>query len=97
MFSTLSQQLQKTFKNLRGHGRVTEENIHEALREVRLALLDADVHFQVAKDFIAQVKQKALGQEVLQSITPGQQIIKIFHDELTSLLGGSAAPLAVNS
>lgn len=95
MFSTLSQQLQKTFKNLRGHGRVTEENINDALREVRLALLDADVHFQVAKDFIAQVKQKALGQEVLQNISPGQQIVKIFHDELTSLLGGDAAPLTM--
>ncbi|MFZ4115535.1 MAG: signal recognition particle protein [Chthoniobacterales bacterium] len=93
MFSTLSNQLQKTFKNLRGHGRITEENINEALREVRLALLDADVHFQVAKDFIAKVKEKALGQEVLQSITPGQQIIKIFQDELTSLLGGDTAPL----
>jgi signal recognition particle subunit SRP54 len=97
MFSSLSQQLQKTFKNLRGHGRITEENINEALREVRLALLDADVHFQVTKDFIAKVKEKALGQEVLQSITPGQQIIKIFHDELTSLLGGDAAPLALAS
>jgi signal recognition particle subunit SRP54 len=97
MFSSLSQQLQKTFKNLRGHGRITEENINEALREVRLALLDADVHFQVTKDFIAKVKEKALGQEVLQSITPGQQIIKIFHDELTLLLGGDAAPLALAS
>lgn len=93
MFSTLSNQLQKTFKNLRGHGRVSEENINEALREVRLALLDADVHFQVAKDFIAKVKEKSLGQEVLQSVTPGQQIVKIFHDELTALLGGDATPL----
>lgn len=97
MFSSLSNQLQKTFKNLRGHGRITEANINEALREVRLALLDADVHFQVAKDFIARVKEKALGQEVLQSVTPGQQIVKIFHDELTTLLGGDAAPLNLSS
>ena len=95
MFSTLSSQLQKTFKNLRGHGRITEENINDALREVRLALLDADVHFQVAKDFILRVKEKALGKEVLTSITPGQQIIKIFHDELTALLGGDAAPISL--
>ncbi|MBX9742977.1 MAG: signal recognition particle protein [Chthoniobacterales bacterium] len=97
MFSSLSNQLQKTFKNLRGHGSITEANINEALREVRLALLDADVHFQVAKDFIARVKEKALGQAVLQSVTPGQQIIKIFHDELTALLGGDAAPLNLSS
>ncbi len=63
------------------------------MRQVRLALLEADVHFQVAKTFIARVKEKALGQEVLRSITPGQQIVKIFHDELTTLLGGDAAPL----
>ena len=95
MFSTLSSQLQKTFKHLRGHGSITEENINEALREVRLALLDADVHFQVAKDFIARVKEKAIGQKVLQSITPGQQIVKIFHDELTTLLGGEAVPMTL--
>ncbi len=93
MFSSLSNQLQKTFKNLRGQGRITEANINDALREVRLALLDADVHFQVTKDFIARVKEKALGQEVIQSVTPGQQIIKIFQDELTALLGGDSAPL----
>lgn len=93
MFSRLSDQLQQTFKNLRGQGRISETNITEALREVRLALLDADVHFQVAKDFIARVKEKALGEEVIKSISPGQQIVKIFHDELTGLLGGDAAPL----
>ncbi|MBM3856542.1 MAG: signal recognition particle protein, partial [Verrucomicrobia bacterium] len=96
MFSRLSDQLQQTFKNLRGQGRITESNIAEALREVRLALLDADVHFQVAKDFIARVKEKALGEEVLKSVTPGQQIIKIFQDELTQLLGGDSAPLNLN-
>ena len=96
MFSRLSDQLQQTFKNLRGHGRLTESNVNDAMREVRLALLDADVHFQVAKDFIARVKEKALGEDVLKSVTPGQQIVKIFHDELTQLLGGDAAPLNLN-
>jgi signal recognition particle subunit SRP54 len=93
MFSRLSDKLQDVFKDLRGHGRISETNINDALREVRLALLDADVHFQVAKDFIASVKEKALGEDVLRSITPGQQIVKIFHDELVTLLGGDASPL----
>ena len=93
MFSKLSDQLQQTFKNLRGHGRLSESNITDALREVRLALLDADVHFTVAKEFIAKVKDRAMGEEVLKSVTPGQQIVKIFHDELTALLGGDNAPL----
>jgi signal recognition particle subunit SRP54 len=93
MFSRLSDKLQDVFKDLRGHGRISEANITEALREVRLALLDADVHYQVAKDFIARVKEKALGEDVLRSITPGQQIVKIFHDELVTLLGGDAEAL----
>jgi signal recognition particle subunit SRP54 len=93
MFDRLSQKLQKVLKDLRGQGRISESNISEALREIRLALLEADVHFQVAKDFIARVKEKALGEEVLISVTPGQQIVKIFHDELAALLGGNAAPL----
>jgi signal recognition particle subunit SRP54 len=93
MFSQLSDKLQEVFKDLRGHGKISEANIDHALRQVRLALLEADVDFQVAKKFIAQVKEKALGEEVLHSITPGQQIVKIFHDELTALLGGDAAPL----
>jgi signal recognition particle subunit SRP54 len=93
MFSRLSDKLQDVFKDLRGHGRISEANINDALREVRLALLEADVHFKVAKDFVARVKEKALGQEVLRSVTPGQQIVKIFHDELTALLGGDDAPL----
>jgi signal recognition particle subunit SRP54 len=93
MFSRLSDKLQDVFKDLRGHGRISEANINDALREVRLALLEADVHFKVAKDFVARIKEKALGQEVLRSVTPGQQIVKIFHDELTALLGGDAAPL----
>ena len=93
MFSRLSDKLQDVFKDLRGHGRISESNVNDALREVRLALLEADVHFKVAKDFIARVKDKALGEEVLRSVTPGQQIVKIFHDELAALLGGAAAPL----
>jgi signal recognition particle subunit SRP54 len=93
MFSRLSDKLQDVFKDLRGHGRISESNVNDALREVRLALLEADVHFKVAKDFIARVKEKALGEEVLRSVTPGQQIVKVFHDELAALLGGEAAPL----
>ncbi len=92
MFSRLSDKLQDVFKDLRGHGRISEQNVTDALREVRMALLEADVHFQVAKDFIARVKEKALGEEVLRSVTPGQQIVKIFQDELTTLLGGDASP-----
>src|SRR5437899_10441947 len=93
MFSQLGDKLQEIFKDLRGHGKISEANIDAALRQVRLALLEADVNFQVAKNFIARVKEKALGEAVLRSITPGQQIVKIFHDELTALLGGDAAPL----
>src|SRR4030088_755038 len=93
MFSQLGDKLQDIFKDLRGHGTISEANINEALRQVRLALLEAEVDFQVAKNFIGRVKEKALGEEVLRSVTPGQQIVKIFHDELTTLLGGDAAPM----
>ena len=93
MFSQLSDKLQDIFKGLRGHGTISQSNIDAALREVRLALLEADVDFQVAKKFIARVREKSLGEAVLRSITPGQQIVKIFHDELTALLGGDAASL----
>ncbi|HJY52944.1 MAG TPA: signal recognition particle protein [Candidatus Udaeobacter sp.] len=93
MFPQLSDKLQEIFKDLRGHGVISESNIDAALRQVRMALLEADVDFQVARKFIARVKEKALGEAVLRSITPGQQIIKIFHDELTGLLGGDAEPL----
>lgn len=96
MFSRLSEKLQGVLKDLRGHGRISEQNVTDSLREIRMALLEADVHFAVAKDFIARVREKALGEEVLLSISPGQQIVKIFHDELTSLLGGDTAPLASN-
>jgi signal recognition particle subunit SRP54 len=96
MFSQLSDRLQDVFKDLRGHGTISETNIDSALRQVRLALLEADVDFQVAKKIIAGVKEKALGEAVLRSITPGQQIVKIFHEELTALLGGDAAPLKLD-
>jgi signal recognition particle subunit SRP54 len=93
MFSQLGDKLQDIFKDLRGHGTISEANVADAMRQVRLALLEADVDYQVAKGFVARVKEKALGEEVLRSVTPGQQIVKIFHDELTALLGGDAAPL----
>src|ERR1700747_488897 len=93
MFSQLSDKLQEIFKDLRGHGVINEANVDAALRQVRMALLEADVDFQVARKFIARVKEKALGESVIRSITPGQQIVKVFHDELTVLLGGDAEPL----
>src|SRR5215210_98050 len=93
MFSQLADKLQDVFKDLRGHGTISETNVSEAMRAVRMALLEADVDFNVSKGFIARVKDKALGEEVLRSVTPGQQIVKIFHDELTTLLGGDAAPV----
>ncbi|MCF7732133.1 MAG: signal recognition particle protein [Akkermansiaceae bacterium] len=96
MFSSLSDSLDKTFRNLRGVGRISERNITDALRDVRISLLEADVEFSVAKDFIARVKELAMGEDVLKSIKPGEQIVKIFHDELANLLGGDQAPLNLN-
>jgi len=93
MFDNLSGKLQKVFKHLRGQGKLTEENIQEALREVRLALLEADVHYKVARDFVKGIAERAVGREVMQSLTPGQQVIKIVNDALTDLMGGSAEPL----
>jgi len=93
MFDSLSDKLQRTFRNLRGLGKLSESNVTEALREVRMALLEADVHFKVARDFIERVKSQSLGQEVVRSIQPGQQIIKIIHDELVTLLGSRNAAL----
>src|SRR4051795_13767764 len=87
MFEALSSKLQGVFKDLRGLGKISEANISDSLREVRMALLKADVNFKVARDFIDRVKAKSMGQEVIQSIQPGQQIIKIIHDELVNLLG----------
>ena len=87
MFENLSDKLESVFKKLKGHGKLTESNIEEGLREVRMALLEADVHFQVVKRFIADIKVRALGQDVLTSLTPGQQIIKIVNEQLTDLMG----------
>ena len=87
MFDNLSDKLNAVFKKLKGHGKLTEKNIEEGLREVRLALLEADVHYRVAKKFIADIKERALGREVLSSLTPGQQVVKIVFDELTTLMG----------
>lgn len=96
MFDALSTKLQRVFKDLRGLGKITEENVSAALRDVRLALLDADVNFKVARDFIERVKTKALGQEVLLSIQPGQQVVKVIHDELVELLGSENAGLEIS-
>lgn len=90
MFSQLTDSLESTLKNLRGQGKLTEENVTQALREVRRAFLAADVNFGVTRDFVNAVKEKALGQEVLLSVTPGQQIVKIIHDELVEIMGGEA-------
>lgn len=97
MFDSLSGKLQNVFRNLRGLGRISESNVSDALRDVRLALLDADVNFKVARDFVERVKQKAIGQEVIQSIQPGQQVIKVIHDELVALLGEENAGLTLTS
>src|SRR5256885_7492570 len=97
MFDTLSSKLQSAFKNLRGLGKISESNVSDSLREVRLALLDADVNFKVVRDFIDRVKSKSLGAEVIQSIQPGQQIVKIIHDELVELLGSSNTGLELKS
>ena len=93
MFESLSGKLQSVFKDLRGLGKISESNVTDSLREVRLALLDADVNFKVAKKFIENIKEKAIGQKVIQSIHPGQQIIKIINDELVELLGSQNAEL----
>ncbi|MBR6453648.1 MAG: signal recognition particle receptor subunit alpha, partial [Fibrobacter sp.] len=88
MFSQLTDSLENTLKNLRGQGKLTEENVAESLREVRRAFLAADVNFNVTRDFVKAVKEKSLGAEVLNSVTPGQQIVKIIHDELVAVMGG---------
>ncbi len=93
MFDALSNKLQDVFKNLRGFGKLSESNVADALREVRIALLEADVNYDVAVKFVADVQQKALGTEVTRSVSPGQQVVKVIHDELVALLGGAQAPL----
>ncbi len=88
MFNNLSDRLNAVFKKLKGHGKLTEKNVEEGLKEVRMALLEADVHYKVVKKFISDIKKRALGQEVMASLTPGQQVVKIVNDELTELMGG---------
>lgn len=97
MFNQLSDNLESTFKKLRGKGKITEKNISDALREVRMSLLEADVEFSVAREFIQKVKEKALGEKVIKSVSPGQQIVKIFQDELTDILGGDNEPLQLGA
>ena len=97
MFDNLSGKLQNAFRNLRGLGKISESNISDSLRDVRMALLDADVNFKVVKDFIERVREQSLGQEVISSVHPGQQIIKIIHDELVKLLGSENAALNLKS
>src|SRR5439155_801068 len=94
MLDSLSTRLQSIFDRLGGRGRLTEENIQEALREVRVALLEADVNFKVVRAFVDRVREKAVGQDVLRSLTPAQQVVKVVHDELVGLLGGSGHRLA---
>lgn len=93
MFSALSDKLEDAFRKLRGLGKISESNVTDAMREIRLALLEADVDFKVTKDLVEAVKTRALGEEVLKNVTPGQQIVKIFHDELAKILGGGASEL----
>jgi signal recognition particle subunit SRP54 len=96
MFETLSNRLEGVFKKLRGHGKLSEENIDEAMREVRKALLEADVNLRVARDFVATVTEKAVGREVSRSLSPGQQVIKVVHEELVELLGGNAEQIELD-
>jgi signal recognition particle subunit SRP54 len=94
MFDTLSDKLQGTLGDLKGHGTLSEEDLSKAMREIRLALLEADVNFQVVKDFVARVKERAAGAEVTKSLTPGQEVVRIVHDELTTIMGQGGSKLA---
>ena len=94
MFDTLSDKLQHALGDLSGKGRLDEEKISKAMREIRLALLEADVNFQVVKEFVAQVKERATGQDVLKGLDAGQQVVKIVHEELTALMGAGGSKLA---
>ena len=96
MFDSLSDRLNAVFKKLKGHGKLSEKNIEEGLKEVRMALLEADVHYKVVKKFVGDIKERALGQEVMESLTPGQQVIKIVDQELTKLMGGRLEDLKLS-
>ena len=93
MFESLTDKLQLTFKKLKGHGKLTESNIAEAMREIRTALLEADVNYEIVKEFISQVREECLGVEVLKSASPGEQLVKIVNDRMIDLMGESASPL----
>src|SRR6201988_1044830 len=94
MFDSLAEKLQATLADVRGHGTLTEADIDSAMREIRLALLEADVNFKVVKSFTSAVKERALGADVIGQLNPGQQVVKIVSDELTSLMGGSAREIS---
>lgn len=96
IFEGLADRLQETFKKLRGHGRLTEDDVNEAMRDVRMALLEADVNFKVVKDFVKKVKERAVGQEVLETLTPAQVVVKIVDEELTSLMGGTQSRINIS-
>jgi len=96
-FEGLAEKLQGIFKNLRGKGKLSEKDVDLAMREIRMALLEADVNYKVVRDFISKIKERAVGAEVLESLTPGQQVIKIVHEEMTRLMGGSASKIAIAS
>ena len=93
MFENLSERLQNALGKLTGKGKLTTENVDEAMREVKLALLEADVNYKVVKDFIKKIKERAVGSEVMESLTPGQQVIKIVNEELTQMMGGETEKL----
>ena len=97
MFEALSDKLKKVLKDLRGESRLSPEHLDLAMREIRIALLEADVNFKVVKDFIERVKGKAVGQEVLQKLSPGQQVVKIVYDEMVEMLGGTSSRLLFTS
>lgn len=97
IFESLSERLQETFKKLRGHGKLTEDDVSEAMREVRMALLEADVNFRVVKDFIKRVKERAIGQDILETLTPAQVVVKIVDEELTNLMGGTQSRINMSS
>lgn len=97
VFEGLADKLQQTFKKLRGRGKLSESDVNDAMREVRMALLEADVNFKVVKEFVTKVKERAVGQEVLGSLTPGQHVVKIVNDELTNLMGGTQSRITISS
>jgi len=97
MFESLTEKLDQIFRKLKGRGRLDEENVRQAMKDIRMALLEADVHFRVVKDFTEDVRSRAVGQEVLESITPGQQVVKIVHDRLVELMGGGSSQLKLGN